>query len=410
MCSCSGTGKLYRSCITVSKSVPWGVLHRRTHQTGWRETLDYIIFGLGVGATLTLIGWSFRMWGPALRDRTSSTEETVLSGYELVNRMAWQRFCRSCGAVLAMFGLLVLAVTIVATILTLSNRTGSTIVLATFVACLVATLVWLGLFLHRFGSRGIFRPPIVEPDSMPAAASREPASPDMVASQSDAPMSRGGPSVIVASGSQPDTVDVAIDTAGADTEPTGEPSDEQPAVSDDPYVETGDEVAASALEPDLEDKDILVHEEKPSEDEGATIVDPGHDGDQTSAEPSGQVERPTEEETKTGRLISRSAGGEEHPSVGLSAGPEVGTDALQDDGPETEAAVSDDQVPIGGHSGTRDDLVAEQSSAREPEEERKTPVAQPDPDVPAPSGRADAVRSLRQRRIRRLMQEPPESE
>ncbi|HEV2066760.1 MAG TPA: hypothetical protein VGR08_07985, partial [Thermomicrobiales bacterium] len=63
-----------------------------------------------------------------------------------------------------------------------------------------------------------------------------------------------------------------------------------------------------------------------------------------------------------------------------------------------------------GHSGTRDDLVAEQSSAREPEEERKTPVAQPDPDVPAPSGQADAVRSLRQRRIRRLMQEPPESE
>lgn len=410
MCSCSGTGKLYRSCITVSKSVTWGVLHRRTHQTGWRETLDYIVFGLGVGATLTLMGWSFRMWGPALRDRTSSSGETVLSGYELVNRMAWQRFCRSCGAVLAMFGLLVLAVTIVATILTLSNRTGSTIVLATFVACLVATLVWLGLFLHRFGSRGVVRPSIAQPDSVPAAASREPASRASVPSQSGAPVSRGGPSVVVAGENQPHTVDVAIDTTGTDATPTDELSDEQLAVSNDPYDDTDDDVAASANEPDLEEEGILVHEEKPFEEGGETVVDTGSDGDQPSPESSEPVERPVEEEAETGRLILRSAAVEEHPSIGSSAGPGAGSDVPLDDGPETGATVSDDQVPIVGTSDTQDDLEVGQSPVREVDEERRTTVAQPDPNLPAPSGRAEAVRSLRQRRIRRLMQEPPESE
>jgi len=368
--------------------------------------LDYIIFGLGVGATLTLTGWAFRVWGPALRDRTSSTEESVLSGYELVNRMAWQRFCRSCGAVLAMFGLLVLAVTIIATILTFSNSTGSIVVLATFAVCLVATLIWLGLFLHRFGSRGIFRPPIAQPDSVPAAASPGPASPASVSSRYDGPVRQGGSSVSAASENQPDTVDVAMDTAGVDAPLAIEPSDEELEVSD----ETSDELGASKDEHHLEDEGVLFHEEEPWEVEGETGVDAGDDGHPASLGSSEPVERPVEEDAEMGRLVFRSAAGEEPPSVESSAVPGGASDLPREDSPETEGDVSGDRVPVVGRSDATDDLLVEQSPVRAVDDERETTVAQPGLDVPASSGRAEAVRSLRQRRIRRQIQEPPESE
>lgn len=131
--------------------------------------MDYIIFGLGVGATLTLAGWSLREWGAAIRDRAPAPE-AVLSGSELVDRMAWRRFCRSCGTVLAIVGALVLATTLAATLLMASNRTGTIVVLSACSTGAIATLVWLGLFLHRFGSRGILRPkPVPAKTAQPAA-------------------------------------------------------------------------------------------------------------------------------------------------------------------------------------------------------------------------------------------------
>lgn len=361
--------------------------------------MDYIIFGLGVGATLTLIGWSFRMWGPALRDRTSDNGETVLSGYELVNRMAWQRFCRSCGAVLAMFGLLVLAVTIVSTVLTLSNSIGATIVVVTLGTCLVATLVWLGLFLHRFGARGIIRPRIARPDSEPAAASVEPAS---VSAESVPSERRGGAQVAVASETSPDATDTSIDTVGAGAEA----SDAESAIPDETYDATRDEVEVTASEPDPEHGDSIALEEASGDDE----EDAGYDADQPSPESSEPVERPAEEEAETSEVIFRSAAGNEHPSVGSPAVSDVGIDASRDDGTGADANVSDDQGSLADDSDTRDDLAIGEPPVRETDKERDTTVVQAHPDVPDSSGRAEAVRGLRQRRIRRMMQEPPNPE
>jgi len=119
--------------------------------------VDYIIFGIGAGSSLVLIGWLLRDWGPALRDRTSRASNDVLTARQLIDQMRWARFCGSCGTALAIGGSLVLLVTICAMLVSPSDARGATIVLAAFAIAAIAMLVWSWLFVSRFGIEGIIR-------------------------------------------------------------------------------------------------------------------------------------------------------------------------------------------------------------------------------------------------------------
>ncbi|MDQ3653452.1 MAG: hypothetical protein M3457_00025 [Chloroflexota bacterium] len=119
--------------------------------------MDYIIFGTGSSATLVLTGWLLRDWGPRLRDRRPAEDE-ILSASTLVTRMAWARFCASCGMALLICGVLVMLVTLGAALLASSDRAATIAVISMFGLAALLMLIWTGLYLRQFGAFGIIRP------------------------------------------------------------------------------------------------------------------------------------------------------------------------------------------------------------------------------------------------------------
>lgn len=372
--------------------------------------MDYIIFGLGVGATLTLAGWSLREWGAAFRDRSST--ETVLSGYELVNRMAWQRFCRSCGAVLAMVGLLVLVATIISTALMLSDATGSVIVVTTFVMCLVATLIWLGLFLHRFGARGILRPkaanpPIVAVDEQAVDTPAGPGAPDVLI----------GPPVPVASmGKDPELDDrlkgpVRRRAASTGSQPSAEPLAWDGVAHDGP----GKEVVAVAQNPGPEQVEVSVQKPTPENVEVLDGVRPVEMVSEVDDSGSQAAEPVVVEDNTADDAESKSAGdmaqGPESAADeqrAVAASPVMSSDEnLQES--QAPAAAAPDAASLSPDTAASPEVETRQASAAASDREAAVDDEDRSDFDPSPSsGRAEAVRSLRQRRTKRLMRDSSE--
>ena len=119
--------------------------------------MDYIIFGIGTSASLVLIGWLLRDWGPRLRDRKPA-EDVILSASQLVVRMAWTRFCATCGMAMVLCGVLVMLVTIVVLFVAPGDRTATIATIAAFSTTALLMLTWTGLYLRQFGSVGVHRP------------------------------------------------------------------------------------------------------------------------------------------------------------------------------------------------------------------------------------------------------------
>lgn len=129
--------------------------------------MDYIIFGTGSSATLVLLGWLLRDWGPRIRDRRPA-EDAILSASDLVTRMAWARFCATCGMAILLCGLLIMAVTLGAAFFATSDRAATIAVVATFAVAILLMLAWTGIYLRQFGSFGIIRPREKPEPSTPA--------------------------------------------------------------------------------------------------------------------------------------------------------------------------------------------------------------------------------------------------
>ncbi len=345
--------------------------------------MDYIIFGLGLGATLTLVGWALREWGAAFRDRSSSSEQTVLSGYELVNQMAWQRFCRACGAVLAIFGLLVLLATIIATGLGLPNATGATIVLATIAVCAVATLVWLGLFLHRFGARGILRPKSMTPSSLPSVSKAEshhvPGHVKGSAPVMGPPLPGGGTSLAPGQPLRPG-VTALQDEDDADAEPV-EDHIAAGAESDEVVEQaSANERAVTESQPDDESRTaeaMVADDDAPDE--------PVDDANEVERERDIlNAEGPNAGKRRIVMLTTKDDGDDEQPEPDDTGSEEGGSTSTR---PVKQVTDTISIQRVQPQSGT--DAESDHQSASEG-------------DIPSSSGRAEAVRKLRQRRIKRL--------
>lgn len=328
--------------------------------------MDYIIFGFGAGATLTLVGWAFREWGSRLRDRSSSGEDVVLSGHELVDRMAWQRFCRSCGTVLTIVGLLVLLATIIATALMLSNTTGATIVLATMAVCVVATLAWLGLFLHRFGARGILRP-----KPAPEVRAAEERRGDTAATHPFV-----GPPV-------PDEASVAVAV--------------QPPRANEMALRGGEET--KARDQFLDDDGPMETEQEtaePAEDVSASGRSESEGDPDDDAPPTGAVS--ASEDVAAGAADSPvSATGRRRIVMVPARKEDPERQPAQDDSDPANVAALDSVLAHREHEDSNDEDQPQSGNDPDSDAERAEEV-----EGPPSSGRAEAVRKLRQRRNRRL--------
>jgi hypothetical protein len=131
--------------------------------------VDYVVFGIGMGASLVLAGIIGRTLGPSVRYRTSRANGEVLKAEELVARVAWARFCSSLGAALAIGGFFLLIVTAIAMALRLDDTLATVIVGLALFAVIVLMALWTWAFVNRFGLYGIVaeRPRKVKQPSEP---------------------------------------------------------------------------------------------------------------------------------------------------------------------------------------------------------------------------------------------------
>jgi hypothetical protein len=154
--------------------------------------VDYVVFGTGYGATLMLLGWALRTFGPVLRYRQET--DAPLRGDMLMARLSWRRFSSALGAVVATSGMALILITFIIIFLNPGDAVGTRIAWACFSLILLAVAVWMWLYVGRFGIYGIL-PERREPATVfrSETPSRTPARP-----AGEAPVAAAAPDVVVA--------------------------------------------------------------------------------------------------------------------------------------------------------------------------------------------------------------------
>lgn len=144
--------------------------------------MDYVVFGTGYGATLMLLGWILRTFGPDFRYRVADGDD-LPGGDFLLGRISWRRFSAGLGTLLATIGMAFVLATFILILVNPSTRAGTWTAAVLFALTLVAAGVWSWLYVSRYGTFGIvpergreddvFR---VEPAPAPAAVAAKPGS------------------------------------------------------------------------------------------------------------------------------------------------------------------------------------------------------------------------------------------
>lgn len=116
--------------------------------------MDYIVFGTGYGATLLVLGWFLRTFGPGLRFRDAESEGPARAR-DLVYRMSWSRFAEGLGAVVASAGAAVIVVTLLTALINPGDHTGAIILWICFFGVVVGAAVWTWLYVARYGAEGL---------------------------------------------------------------------------------------------------------------------------------------------------------------------------------------------------------------------------------------------------------------
>ncbi len=116
--------------------------------------MDYVVFGTGYGATLMLIGYAVRTWGPGWRFREG--EEGAYDRREYATaRASWTRFTAGLGAVIATGGAVLVLVTFLLMLLDPGNSIGNIVALVVTGLMLIGVAVWSWLYFEKFGSWGV---------------------------------------------------------------------------------------------------------------------------------------------------------------------------------------------------------------------------------------------------------------
>lgn len=115
--------------------------------------MDYILFGMGFGASLMLLGWALRTFGPAWKyadvSRDDSTDRYVYKRF-------WNRFVQGLGGVLAIAGTAMVVLTFLVMLLNPADETGEMFALVVWVAISLIVFGWCWAYLRRYGTTGIW--------------------------------------------------------------------------------------------------------------------------------------------------------------------------------------------------------------------------------------------------------------
>lgn len=131
--------------------------------------MDYVVFGIGFGATLLVLGLMIRDLGPRVRYRTPSGPDGVFHAEQLVARVAWVRFCGALGAVLSVAGILFVVTTLICMALTMHDDTAPVVMGTALGVVVLVMALWTWAYFDRFGSYGILPEREVAPPPEPAS-------------------------------------------------------------------------------------------------------------------------------------------------------------------------------------------------------------------------------------------------
>lgn len=116
--------------------------------------MDYVLFGMGYGATLMLLGWALRTFGPERKYKKIDSDDADAQ----VARRSWVRFVQGLGGVIAIAGSAFVLFTFIIVLVNPADRTGAIASVIVWGLLLVAVLIWCWMYVGRFGLTGLWNP------------------------------------------------------------------------------------------------------------------------------------------------------------------------------------------------------------------------------------------------------------
>lgn len=347
--------------------------------------MDYVVYGTGYGATLMLLGYAVRTWGPGWRFRPEDAEAYDHREFRSA-RSSWLRFATGLGAAIATAGAVLVIATFILMLVNPGDSVGRIVALVVSGLILLGVAAWAYLFFDKFGSWGVIATPEALVREEPAVATSQPAS------------TVAAPAATLATEAAPDDEGPFPDEAAEEeSEPYDEDSREyeawyakfelhHPEAEETAGIADDDEVLASAAGAgDVGPEPLAAQEDEvPIVDETSTPDADQSAGDDEIEEIEEYVETLTPEEV-----------GED---IVDDADEEPVADEDEDGGIASEApdVMTDDRV--GPDAGDEDPLEVIPEA-----HEELGPLMEPDPARrDAPGGREEALRRLRERQAQRV--------
>lgn len=115
--------------------------------------MDYVLFGMGYGASLMLIGWALRTFGPALKYANANDSDDIDTQ---VKRRFWVRFIQGLGGVVAISGIALVFITFVVMLVNPTDGDGAVLSYVVWGFTVIALLAWCWMYFGRFGLTGVW--------------------------------------------------------------------------------------------------------------------------------------------------------------------------------------------------------------------------------------------------------------
>lgn len=114
--------------------------------------MDYVLFGMGYGASLMLLGWALRTFGPERKYKDVNPEDID----QTVLQHRWVRFIQGLGGVIAIAGVAFVLFTFVIMLVNPDNEIGAFISMVIWGFLAIAILIWCWFYVASYGVTGIW--------------------------------------------------------------------------------------------------------------------------------------------------------------------------------------------------------------------------------------------------------------
>lgn len=114
--------------------------------------MDYVLFGMGYGATLMLLGWALRTYGPERKYKSIDNADSN----QVYEQRNWVRFVQGLGGVIAICGSALVLLTFIIMLINPDDTTGGLTSIIVWGFLLVVVLSWCWLYFTQYGMIGIW--------------------------------------------------------------------------------------------------------------------------------------------------------------------------------------------------------------------------------------------------------------